>query len=82
MSAVARGLVKLAMGEENESGVRRSGRVAENEIFRHFALFDSDKDGALTKVGGWGGVIMWVGRRGDSAKSACALWEYRSEYRS
>jgi hypothetical protein len=49
VSALARGLVKLAQGEENEGGRRRSKHSAENEVFRHFAHYDGDKDGSLTK---------------------------------
>jgi hypothetical protein len=38
------------MGEENGSAHHRgASQVAENEIFKHFGLFDSDHDGSLSK---------------------------------
>ena len=54
VSALARGLVKLAQGE---ASAHRDGEMrrligkheAENEVFRHFAKYDADKDGSLTR---------------------------------
>ena len=50
VTALARSLLKLVLGEENDSAHRRTtSKVAENEIFKHFGEFDSDHDGALSK---------------------------------